>query len=66
MVKEEKVSAGEMDRRFVERKLLRGQMTRDQLAEYLATLPDLSGNAEEMVISMEDRSGASKREADAD
>lgn len=65
MVKEKDKGTGEMDKRFLERDLLRGQMTREQLAKYLEPLPDVSGNAEEMVIEMEDRSVASKREADA-
>lgn len=66
MVKEKNVGTGEMDKRFLDRRLMRGEITEGQLEEYLATLPDMSGNKEEIIVVMEGKSGASKREADAD
>jgi hypothetical protein len=50
----------------LERRLLRGQMTEEQLARCLVTLPDVSENAEEVVVVMEDRSCAPKKESHAD
>jgi hypothetical protein len=53
--KEQKGIRGETDRRLFERALMRRQIADKELAEYLATLPDVSGNAEEVVIEMEER-----------
>lgn len=55
MVKEKKSTREEMDKRLLENKLLRGQMSKKKLSEYLATLPDLSANAEEVVVVIEER-----------
>jgi hypothetical protein len=55
MVKEQKRTREEMDKRLLENKLLRGQMSKKKLQEYLATLPDLSANAEEVVVVIEER-----------
>jgi hypothetical protein len=66
MVKEQGAIPKEMDRRLLERRLLRGQMTEEQLARCLVTLPDVSENAEEVVVVMEDRSSAPKKESHAD
>jgi hypothetical protein len=66
MVKGQDAVPQEMDRRLLERKLLRGQMTEEQLAPCLATLPDVSENAEEVVVFIEDRPCAPKKESNAD
>ncbi len=42
-----------MDRRIIERKLLRGQISEKELKKYLSKLPDISDNAEEVLIEME-------------
>ena len=55
MPKEQIAIREETDRRLVENKISRGQMSEKQLAEYLETLPDVSENAEEVVVVMEDR-----------
>jgi len=53
MTKEETLIRGEMDRRVIERKLLGGQLSEKELKKYLSKLPDVSDNAEEVVIEME-------------
>jgi hypothetical protein len=53
MTKEETGGRGEMDRRIIERKLLRGQISEKELKKYLSKLPDISDNAEEVLIEME-------------
>jgi hypothetical protein len=55
MVKEQKKTPEQMDRRLLDVKLLRGQMSKKQLSKYLETLPDVSENAEEVTIVMEER-----------
>lgn len=55
MAKEQKKTTEPMDRRLFEIKLLRGQMSKKQLSKYLETLPDVSENAEEVTIVMEER-----------
>jgi hypothetical protein len=56
----------EMDRRFIEKRLLRKQTTEKDLAAYLAALPDVSKNAEEIVIDWENRSQDAEGQKDAD
>jgi hypothetical protein len=56
----------EIDRRLLDRQLLRGQMTEEQLAGRLEALPDVSENAEEVNIVLEYRSCAPKKEFSAD
>jgi hypothetical protein len=53
MTKEETGGRGEMDRRIIERKLLRGQISEKELKKYLSKLPDVADNAERVVITME-------------
>ncbi|MFH1081042.1 MAG: hypothetical protein V1766_12435 [Pseudomonadota bacterium] len=55
MSKEQNAIREETDRRLLENKLLRGQISEKQLAKYLETLPDVSENAEEVVIAREER-----------
>lgn len=55
MVKEQDVRPKELDKRLLETKLLRGQMTEEQLEEHLKILPDVSENAEEIIVVMEER-----------
>lgn len=54
MTKEETDIRGEMDRRIIERKLMNGRMSEKELKKYLSKLPDVSGNAEEVLIEMEE------------
>lgn len=54
MVKEQDAKKRERDRRLLENKILRGQIDEKQLAEYLKTLPDVSENAEEVTVVMEE------------
>jgi len=53
MTKEAKVKIEETDIRLIERKLRLGLISEKKLAEYLATMPDMSENAEEIAITME-------------
>jgi hypothetical protein len=55
MAKEQKKTPEQIDRRLLDIKLLRGQMSEKQLSKYLETLPDVSENAEEASIVMEER-----------
>jgi hypothetical protein len=55
MVREQKKTPEQMDRRLIDVKLLRGQMSEKQLSKYLETLPDVSENAEEVAVVMEER-----------
>lgn len=55
MSKEQNVIPEETDRRLLENKILRGRISEQQLAEYLETLPDVSENAEEMAVVLEER-----------
>mgnify|MGYP001585802838 CR=1 FL=1 len=52
MAKEQTGIREERDRRIIERKLLRCQMTEKELKKYLTKLPDVSANAEQVVIEM--------------
>jgi len=42
-----------IDKRVIEKKLRTGDITEEQLNEYLDKLPDVSDNAEEFVIELE-------------
>ena len=53
MTKEDAVVRGEMDRRIIERKLLGGRLSEKELKKYLSKLPDVSDNAEEIIVEME-------------
>lgn len=55
MPKEQNAIREEMDRRLLENRILRGQISEKQLAGYLKTLPDVSDNAEEVAVVMEER-----------
>jgi hypothetical protein len=44
-----------MDRRIIDRKLMHCQITDKELKKYLTKLPDLSANAEQVIIEMEQR-----------
>lgn len=52
---QQKKTTEQMDRRLLEIKLLKGQMSKKQLSKYLETLPDVSENAEEVAVVMEER-----------
>jgi hypothetical protein len=53
MVKEQKETRPEMDRRLTDHKLSWGLMSEEELSEYLETLPDVSENAEDVIFVME-------------
>jgi hypothetical protein len=55
MSKEQNAIREETDKRLLDNKISRGQLSEKQLAQYLKTLPDASENAEEVVIVMEER-----------
>jgi hypothetical protein len=55
MAKEQKRTTEQIDRRLLDVKLLKGQMSEKQLSKYLETLPDISENAEEVAVVMEER-----------
>ncbi|OPY07188.1 MAG: hypothetical protein A4E66_02081 [Syntrophus sp. PtaB.Bin001] len=43
---------GEVDRRIIDKMLIRGEIDPDKMKEYLDSLPDVSENAEEIVMEM--------------
>jgi hypothetical protein len=43
---------GEVDRRIIDKMLIRGEIDQDKMKEYLDSLPDVSENAEEIVMEM--------------
>ena len=55
MAKEQKKTPEQIDRRLIDVKLLRGQMNEKQLSKYLETLPEVSENAEEVAVIIEER-----------
>lgn len=55
MSKEQNAIREETDRRLLENKISRGQVSEKQIAKYLETLPDVSENAEEVIVVMEER-----------
>ncbi len=44
---------GNPDKRIIQLRLLKGEITEADLAGYLAALPDVSHNAEEIVVDLE-------------
>ncbi len=50
MKKKQVMYKGEMDRRIIDKKLLCGEMSEKELETYLKDLPDLSDQAEEIII----------------
>jgi hypothetical protein len=44
-----------MDKRILQKKILSGEMSEQNLKEYLESLPDLSDAAEEMTVDLEHR-----------
>ena len=55
MAKKNNTFQGETDRRFIDKKILFGDITKDNLKDYLDQLPDLSDNAEEITITIKER-----------
>jgi len=49
----EAFSMDNVDKRMIDLKLKKGEMTEKFLAKYLATLPDLAGQAEEMPADLD-------------
>ncbi len=45
---------GTPDKRLVHRRMLKGEVTEDDLREFLSDLPDVSENAEEIHVTPED------------
>ncbi|MFB3925895.1 MAG: hypothetical protein ACE14T_07550 [Syntrophales bacterium] len=41
---------GEIDKRIIEKKILGGEISDEELNKYLAELPDMSDHAEEIII----------------
>jgi hypothetical protein len=48
MKKQEAFNMDSIDKRMIELKMKKGDMTEKYLAKYLSTLPDLAGQAEEI------------------
>jgi hypothetical protein len=48
MKKQEAFNMDSIDKRMIELKIKKGDMTEKYLAKYLSTLPDLAGQAEEI------------------
>ena len=44
---------GNPDKRIIQLRLLKGEITEADLTDYLAALPDVSQNAEEIVVDLE-------------
>jgi hypothetical protein len=55
MSKEKNAIREKTDRRLLENRILKNQISEKQLAKYLKTLPDVSEEAEEVVVVMEAR-----------
>jgi hypothetical protein len=49
----EAFSMDTVDKRMIDLKLKKGEMTEKYLAKYLSTLPDLAGQAEEMPADLD-------------
>jgi len=45
---------GDLDKRIIGKTLLKGKISEKDLEEYLAQLPDVSDNAEEIIIDIEE------------
>jgi hypothetical protein len=46
---------GNPDKRIITKRLLTGEITEDHLKEYLNSLPDVSANAEEISVTLEEK-----------
>lgn len=46
---------GNTDKRILEKKILAGELPEDTLREYLSSLPDVSSNAEEISVTLEEK-----------
>jgi hypothetical protein len=46
---------GNPDKRIIQKRILNGEITEENLKDYLGSLPDLSYNAEEIAVSLEDK-----------
>ncbi len=55
MKKPEAFDMDSADKRIIELKLKKGEMTEKFLAKYLTTLPDMAGQAEEVPMDLERR-----------
>jgi hypothetical protein len=55
MKKPEAFDMDSADKRIIELKLKKGEMTEKFLAKYLSTLPDVAGQAEEVPMDLERR-----------
>ncbi|GAJ02817.1 unnamed protein product [marine sediment metagenome] len=44
---------GDLDKRIIEKKLFKGNISEKDLEDYFAQLPDVSDNAEEIIIDLE-------------
>jgi len=55
MKKQEAFNMDSMDRRIIDLKLKKGEMTEKFLAKHLSTLPDLAGQAEEIPADLDRR-----------
>jgi len=53
MKKVEALNMDSVDKRLIELKLKKGEMTDKFLAKYLSTLPDLAGQAEEIPADLD-------------
>jgi len=43
------------DRRIIQMRIFKGEITEEDLKDYVNSLPDLSDNAEEIAVVLEDR-----------
>ena len=55
MKKKEAEHEAVLDKRVVEQKIMKGEITEESLKKYLKSLPDVSGNAEEIVVGFRSR-----------
>ncbi len=55
MKKTEAFDMDSADKRMIDLKLKKGEMTETFLAKYLSTLPDMAGQAEEVPMDLERR-----------
>jgi hypothetical protein len=46
---------GNQDKRFMQKRLMNSEITEEELKDYLNSLPDVSYNAEEITVSLEDK-----------
>lgn len=45
---------GKPDKRLVQRLLMKGEISEAEIQDYLSTLPDVSDNAEEIKVTLEE------------